>query len=270
MFLAAGSRASACARASGCGVRTGTSSYSIEDAVRASTDHLGCAELAELLDQRTAAALASRQRCEVSSERIASILLVASSRDPLLDRRRGSRAPRRSAGRPGRGCPSRRPWSGTYGQTSPQPIVTAQSACSCISTVSRFGLRPERSIPTSRITSTTSGHSWRAGSDPADSPRQSPGHDSLEQRLGHLRAPGVVGAYEQHVLHPCLLSLRGRDQLLGVLAGQSGGGDLARDRLGVVGHALDRRAHGSLFVELRGSRTRRAGRRPWACRPSRS
>ena len=52
---------------------------------------------------------------------------------------------------------------GTYGQTSPQPIVTAQSACSCISTVSRLGLLPERSIPTSRITSTTSGHTCRAG-----------------------------------------------------------------------------------------------------------
>jgi hypothetical protein len=48
---------------------------------------------------------------------------------------------------------------GTYGHTSPQPIVTAQSACSCISSTSLRGRRPARSIPTSRITSITAGQS---------------------------------------------------------------------------------------------------------------
>src|SRR5205814_9989500 len=46
---------------------------------------------------------------------------------------------------------------GSYGHTSPQPIVTAQSACSCISTDRRLGLRSEMSVPISRITSTPSG-----------------------------------------------------------------------------------------------------------------
>ena len=51
--------------------------------------------------------------------------------------------------------------AGTYGQASPQPIVIAQSACSCISRVSFLGLRPARSRPTSRIASTTAAKSQR-------------------------------------------------------------------------------------------------------------
>ena len=64
---------------------------------------------------------------------------------------------------------------GTYGQTSPQPIVTAQSACSCISTSSLRGRRPARSMPTSRIASITVGHTSCAGCEPADSARTSSG-----------------------------------------------------------------------------------------------
>ena len=50
-----------------------------------------------------------------------------------------------------------------------QASVTAQSACSCISTVSFFGTRPERSKPSSAIASTTTGCTSAAGSSPADS-----------------------------------------------------------------------------------------------------
>jgi hypothetical protein len=61
----------------------------------------------------------------------------------------------------------------TYGQASPQPIVTAQSACCCISTVSRFGVPSERSSPISRMTSTKGDQIASAGSVPADSARTS-------------------------------------------------------------------------------------------------
>lgn len=76
--------------------------------------------------------------------------------------------------------------AGTYGQASPQPIVIAQSACSCISRVSFLGLRPARSRPTSRITSTTGSQIAAAGSVPADSARKSSGCIALKERLGHL------------------------------------------------------------------------------------
>jgi hypothetical protein len=39
---------------------------------------------------------------------------------------------------------------GTYGHLAPQARVIAQSACSCISSVSFFGRRLLRSIPISR------------------------------------------------------------------------------------------------------------------------
>jgi hypothetical protein len=64
---------------------------------------------------------------------------------------------------------------GSYGQASPQPIVTAQSACSCISRSSLRGLRSLRSNPASAIASTTVGHTSGAGDEPADSARMSAG-----------------------------------------------------------------------------------------------
>ena len=138
---------------------------------------------------------------------------------------------------------------GTYGQTSPHPIVTAQSACSCISTVNRFGLRSETSIPTSRITSITSGHNWRAGSDPADSPRQSPGQDRSNSAWAICERP-ALWVHTNRTYFIGSSYLRGRNQLVGVLPRQSGGGDLASDCLGVVGDALDRRPDQAGAVEL--------------------
>jgi RNA polymerase sigma factor (sigma-70 family) len=46
---------------------------------------------------------------------------------------------------------------GMYGHSSPQPIVTTTSAFSASSLVSRRGRRPDRSMPPSRIASTTAG-----------------------------------------------------------------------------------------------------------------
>src|SRR5687767_4009017 len=56
-----------------------------------------------------------------------------------------------------------------YGQESPQPIVTIRSACSASSVVRSFGRCSERSIPTSRIASTTWGCTRSAGVVPAES-----------------------------------------------------------------------------------------------------
>src|SRR5579872_4079793 len=55
-----------------------------------------------------------------------------------------------------------------YGQASPQPIVTTTSAHSESAWSRRWGRRPARSTPTSRIAVTTSGWTWAAGSDPAE------------------------------------------------------------------------------------------------------
>jgi hypothetical protein len=58
-----------------------------------------------------------------------------------------------------------------------------------------------------------------------------------------------VSADEQNVLHGSS-SLCGLDELPGVLARQSRRRDLPGDRLGVVGHALDRRVDLAALVEL--------------------
>ena len=73
---------------------------------------------------------------------------------------------------------------GTYGQASSQPIVTAQSACSCISRSSFLSLRSAMSMPTSRITSTTSGQTCRAAVEPADSALRAPASPDLRSRTG--------------------------------------------------------------------------------------
>ena len=90
--------------------------------------------------------------------------------------RRGSRAPRRAAAPAGSGMSQSSTVVGTYGQASPQPIViTAQSACSCISRSSAWGsvrrcrCRPRASPPP------PSARSASAGSLPADSARTSAG-----------------------------------------------------------------------------------------------
>ena len=175
-----------------------------------------------------------------------------------------------SIGRPaGSGMSQSSTVVGTYGQTSPQPIVTAQSACNCISTDSRLGLRRERSIPISRITSTTSGQIWRAGSEPADSPRQSrassartaPAPSVSGRRCGCRRTARTSSSFS---------SLCRGDQLLGVLARQSGCRDFACDCLArrMATRSMDARTMPAR--RPRGSRTRRAGRRPWAYPPNRS
>ena len=108
---------------------------------------------------------------------------------------------------------------GTYGQASPQPIVTAQSACSCISSVSLFGLRPARSMPTSRIASTTARPDLGRGFGAGGLGAHVLGAVALEERLGHLRAPGVVVADEQHVADRPLGRPRiGRWRVVGVHA----------------------------------------------------
>lgn len=53
--------------------------------------------------------------------------------------------------------------------------MIARSAWSCISGLSFFGRRPDRSIPTSRMASITFGQTASAGSWPADSARTSGG-----------------------------------------------------------------------------------------------
>ena len=124
----------------------------------------------------------------------------ARGRDPRS--RRGSRAPRRAAARRGRGCPSASTVVGTYGQASPQPIVTAQSACSCISRQQLC--RPAAGEVDADLAPSPRRPSARpalAGSVPADSARMSARRVVVEERLGHLGAPGVVGADEQDVLH---------------------------------------------------------------------
>ena len=74
---------------------------------------------------------------------------------------------------------------------------------SASSGVSGCGRRPARSMPSSRMTSTTSGCTWPAGSAtlPADVGAVAAGGRALEQRLAHLRAARVVQADEQHVAH---------------------------------------------------------------------
>jgi Methyltransferase domain len=64
---------------------------------------------------------------------------------------------------------------GTYGHLAPQASVIAQSACRCISSISFFGRRPSRSMPTSHIASTMTGWTRSARSAPADSARTSGG-----------------------------------------------------------------------------------------------
>src|ERR1035437_1911194 len=63
-----------------------------------------------------------------------------------------------------------------YGHASPQPIVTTTSACSASSVVSGCGRRSERSMPSSRMTCTTSGCTCppRSASLPAESARWCP------------------------------------------------------------------------------------------------
>ena len=121
--------------------------------------------------------------------------------------RRGSRGPQLIGLPAGSGMSHASTVVGTYGQASPQPIVIAQSACSCISSVSFFGLRPARSKPTSRIASTTGGHISAAGSVAGGLGAHVLGAVALEERLRHLRAPGVVVADEQHVANRLLVSL---------------------------------------------------------------
>src|SRR4051794_3056309 len=80
---------------------------------------------------------------------------------------------------------------GTYGQASPQPIVTAKSARSCISRSSFFGCRSDRSMPTSRMTSITSGHTARPGSEPADSARTSGGASRSKNACAICERPAL-------------------------------------------------------------------------------
>ena len=74
---------------------------------------------------------------------------------------------------------------------APHPIVIAQSACSCISRRSFFGLRPAMSIPTSRIASTTSGQICRAGVEPADSARMSGGASCSKNACAICERPAL-------------------------------------------------------------------------------
>ena len=80
---------------------------------------------------------------------------------------------------------------GTYGHTSPQPIVTAQSACNWSSTSSFRGRLPERSIPTSRMTSTTLGHTSWPGSEPRDSARTSSGASRSKNACAICERPAL-------------------------------------------------------------------------------
>ena len=144
----------------------------LEDRVGARTDLLGVLGVPELVvEQRQQPLKAQLVRGAVAADRVdAAVDELADARLDLVADRAHIR---RSACRPDRGCPTPRRPSPRTGTASPQPIVTAQSACSCISSVSLFGLRPARSMPTSRIASTTGGHTSRAGSVPADSARTS-------------------------------------------------------------------------------------------------
>ena len=149
--------------------------------VEARQDRVGART--DLLRRARALELVSQLRQQVRSSGI------GARSDRSESRRAWSRPDSRTrasiASRIGRTCSSARPAGsgmshastvvGTYGQTSPQPIVTAQSACSCISRTSLRGLRSLRSNPTSAIASTTVGHSARAGVEPADSARTSSG-----------------------------------------------------------------------------------------------
>ena len=146
----------------------------VEDRVRARADLLG--GLGRRRTRRRASAAAARGAARARCGRCGS-----SSRRVAISSRTRASMPSRIARTSSIGLPAGSGMShastvvGTYGQASPQPIVIAQSACSCISSVSFFGLRPARSIPTSRIASTTVGHISCAGSVPADSARTSSG-----------------------------------------------------------------------------------------------
>jgi hypothetical protein len=123
---------------------------------------------------------------------------------------------------------------GTYGQVAPHARVTAQSACSCISTSSRFGRWAARSIPISRIASTTSGHTpSRRGSWPADSARTSAGAWRLNSASAIWERPALWVQTNRIFFIGALLS-GGEDEPLRVLDRQSGFTHLGRDRLGAV------------------------------------
>ena len=96
------------------------------------------------------------------------------------------------------------------GQDAPQASVIAQSACSCISTVSFWGGGRPRSDADLAHHLDDLGQispAGLAGRLRPDVHRRV----ALEQGLGHLRTAGVVGAHEQDVLHALSLGrlLRG-------------------------------------------------------------
>jgi hypothetical protein len=73
-----------------------------------------------------------------------------------------------------------------------------QSACSCISGISLFGRFEARSIPISRITSTTAGHTpSRRGSWPADSARTSSGTRRLNSASAICERPAALARLEE-------------------------------------------------------------------------
>src|SRR5918999_4919018 len=129
---------------------------------------------------------------------------------------------------------------GTYGQVAPHARVIAQSAWSCISTVSFFGRVWPRSTPTSRMASTTTGHTpSRRGCCPADSARMSPGAMRLKNASAICDRPALCVHTNSTFFMTALLDQLGRDdQLVGELGGQSDGAHLVGH--GVVLDPLDR------------------------------
>src|SRR6266508_3962766 len=106
-----------------------------------------------------------------------------------------------------------------------------------MSSPSLLGLKPERSSPTSPMTSTTSGQMAFAGWDPADSARMSLGAWRSKNAWAICERPALW--LQTNSTYFMDASSRGDQQLLGVLGGQPRRGDLARDRVGVVLHSLD-------------------------------
>ncbi len=141
----------------------------VEDAVRAAADHLR--RRGSRRTPRSAAGAAWRAatgaRWRRSGSRRCSWSRARVTRSSIM-----SRISRTSSiGLPGRvgDVPVVDAWWGRRGRRRRSPSSPPSRRAAASRPSAAWACRPARSIPTSRITSTTSGHTCRAGSEPADS-----------------------------------------------------------------------------------------------------
>ena len=163
--------------------------------------------------------------------------------------RRGSRAPRRSAAPSGPAGPSRcSACPGCRGTRRRSPSSRPRRPTRRARRSASAGRGRTRSMPSSRIASTTSGCTRSPGVVPAERASCALAGRALEQRLAHLRAAGVVQADEQHV-SPAQASMRG-----------SGSGRLRRSLRAPAGRRA-RRSRLRRSARRRRSRSRSTRRR---------